>query len=159
MNDPQQIRRFIEACSGSFSGSEEIVTDPGSNTTMDAHGTLVNETALGGIAINSAYQQDMGGKISIRCQTLLRIDDSGDVTMVWMPDDGDPAIYTGSLDGSVIDVSRTTEDGIAQRIRTDYGDGSSVTTEMRMTFPGVDESTTVFSGRYARSGPPGDGSA
>ena len=150
MNESLKIKQFVEQCTGHFSGNEEIVIDPQNGTTMAATATLSNTAVLGGMGIDSAYEQKMNGEVSIRCQTLLRFDPSGAVTMIWTPGEGEPAVYTGSLKGSLIDVSHRTDDGTVQRIRTDYADGSSVSNEMLIVPPDSTESMRVFSGQYKR---------
>jgi len=153
MSKKQSVKDFVQSAAGRFEGGEQIVVDPAQGTTLEATGFMRNEIALGGMAIDSTYRQEMAGGTGIQCKTLIRFNEAGDATMIWTPDEGEPAIYRGKLVGATIDVSKTDENGITQRIRTDYTDGSSVTNQMVMEMPGSDAPMTLFSGAYKRRGP------
>lgn len=153
MSSSEQMSKFLEIAAGRFVGSEELVVDPESGATMKATAHMENTPVLGGCALRSSYRQVVDGVVGMRCETIIRLLPDGDVVLVWTPSEGEPAIYAGKLRGMGLDVSRNGADGITQRILTDYGNGSVVSNEMTMTFPGVDDPVNVFSGRYEAQGP------
>ncbi len=145
----ESMKAFLDKILGAWSGAEKMSGGPQGPDTIEAQGRFENQLALGGNGLTSAYQQEIGGNASIYCQTTYRFDDDGSVLMTWTPSTGDAQLFKGALEGNVIRVSHTGEDGMTQTIETDYGDGEVARLRSSISGNGMPE-MIVFSAEYRK---------
>lgn len=143
---------MIERMCGLWSGGEELSAGPGQDTTFKAEAAFETTSALGGLAAASEYTQTMDGAPGMRCHTLFRFDGAGGVSVLWTPAQGDPLIFTGTLEGAVVSAAREDADGTRHLMTADYSTPAKAVMTMTVTARTA-APVTIFTGTYTRRPP------
>ena len=143
------VENFINAILGSWQGNEEIIADPETMTKMGANATFTIRKALGNTGYISSYTQTINGSVSMYCETLFRFNSFEDVIMIWLPSDGEPQNYNGSMTNDVLIMKKLDDDGVEHQLMFDYSNTSRMTCKMTINLPGC-PSMTMFSGDYEK---------
>ncbi|MEW5977822.1 MAG: DUF1579 family protein [Acidobacteriota bacterium] len=150
VSEPTQAHQKLEKLVGVWKGEETLAPSPWDHLGGTAQATVLNRSALNGLAIVQEYEQERGGTVSLLGHGVFTWDPRQECYLMhWFDSMGRPPnVFTGNFEGDQLVLHHQDEQGHSRAL-FDFSGSDSYTFQMKVS-KDTHHWYTFMEGRYWR---------